>query len=68
MRIFRRLALVSLFIGMVLSLGCGSPEPSIMRGMERGIGEPKEINLPIKGGKKKPEPRMDVAPRMTPDK
>jgi hypothetical protein len=68
MRIFRRFVLVSFIIGMGLSLGCSNPEPSIMRGMERGTGEPKEINLPIKGGKKKPEPRMDVAPRMVPDK
>ncbi len=68
MGIFRCLVLVSLLIGMGLSLGCGSGEASIMRGMERGTGEAKEINLPLKGGKKKPEPRMDVAPRMVPDK
>ncbi len=67
MRIFRCLAFVSLLIGMGLSLGCGSGEPSIMRGMECGTGEPKQVNLPLKGGKKKPEPRMDPAPRMVPD-
>jgi hypothetical protein len=68
MRVFRCLVLVSLFAGMGSSLGCGSGEASIMRGMERGTGEAKEVNLPLKGGRKKPEPRMDVAPRMVPDK
>jgi diaminopimelate epimerase len=53
-------------IGMGLSLGCGSGEASIMRGMERGKGEAKESFIPLKGGKKKPEPRMDPAPRMAP--
>jgi hypothetical protein len=53
---------------MGLSLGCSNGDASIMKGMERGTGEPKDINLPTKGNKKKPEPRMDAAPRMAPDK
>jgi hypothetical protein len=57
-----------LMLSMGLCLGCGPSEASIMKGMERGIGEPKEVNIPLKGGRKKPEPRMDVAPRMAPDK
>lgn len=68
MRRFRCLVFVSLMISMPVSLGCGPSEASIMKGMERGTGEPKEINIPLKGGKKKPEPRMDAAPRMAPDK
>lgn len=66
MQLLRCLVPVSLMIGMGLSLGCGPSEASIMRGMERGTGEPKDSYIPLKGGKKKPEPRMDVAPRMAP--
>jgi hypothetical protein len=66
MQFLRCLVAVPLMIGMGLSLGCGSGEASIMRGMERGKGEAKESFIPLKGGKKKPEPRMDPAPRMAP--
>ena len=64
----RCLVTVFLMIGMGLCQGCGPGEASIMKGMERGTGEPKEVNIPLKGGRKKPEPIMEAAPRMAPDK
>jgi len=66
MQSLRCLAIVALMLGIGLSLGCSNGEASIMRGMERGTGEAKESFIPLKGGKKKPEPRMDPAPRMAP--
>jgi hypothetical protein len=66
MQFLRCLVIASVVAGMGLSLGCGDSDPTIMKGMQRGTGEPRESHIPLKGGKKKPEPDMSPAPRRVP--